>query len=384
MKQLLTITLLLLCSSLVAARTHKDNKVFSTSSLTDSVEEEVLIINSAKTLNADEDGDFCRSNLSQRDGSRRFVKSPITQPQPALYSGNTKLSLTPQEVKLSLLDSGRPSGLFLAPIRTSSPAVTVYHGGVIKPRYTFTSRELGDLKADFHALEMTVTYGAAAKIELEADLSFQKTTFDDGENTGTQNSLGNVTLWGKYRFFRTMETWGHSQAAIRFGIGLPTTKKTLGKTVNVNEFVAQQLTANTGGVSFSSDASYSQAKNRFIFGGNIAGQMRTERDGYRLGNEVRVNTDLEFIVFPLKYDNPTKEVYAILETNFVHRRNGKFNGVTIPGSNSTEFYLSPAIQYNATTQFVLEASVQLPVINNGGPLMLQTNRSVMIGFRYLY
>ena len=156
-------------------------------------------------------------------------------------------------IEFSLVTDIGKSTLYFAPIRTTSPAVTVYKGGVIKPRYVFTSRELGGIKADTHSLEVVVTYGPMPKLELEAELSFQRTSFSDGVNSGSDASLGNITLWGKYRFFRAMETWGHSQAAVRFGLGLPTTKKTLDSELDADDFVRQQLTTNTGGVSFNSD-----------------------------------------------------------------------------------------------------------------------------------
>lgn len=149
-------------------------------------------------------------------------------------------------------------------------------------------------------------------------------------------------------------------------------------------FVREQLTPISGGLSPHVDLNYSQAKGRVIFGGNIEGVLRSERGGFRMGHEVRVNTDLEYVLFPLKYDRPGGEVFAILETNFIHRGTGRVNGGPAPGSRSTEFYLAPGVQYAAHPRFVIEGSVLLPVARDAGPQVLRTERGVLIGVRFLY
>ena len=41
-----------------------------------------------------------------------------------------------------------------------------------------------------------------------------------------------------------------------------------------------------------------------IFGGNVEAIARSERDGFRMGHEVRVNTDLEYVLLPRDYKAP--------------------------------------------------------------------------------
>src|SRR2546423_1837441 len=84
-------------------------------------------------------------------------------------------------------------------------------------------------------------------------------------------------------------------------------------------------TTNTG-LAFHSDLSYSQAHRRIIYGGNIETTVRGERDGYRLGHEVRVNTDLEYVLLPLKYQSPGHELFVSLETSYNYRHRGRLGG----------------------------------------------------------
>jgi hypothetical protein len=130
--------------------------------------------------------------------------------------------------------------------------------------------------------------------------------------------------------------------------------------------------------------SFSQAGGRFIFGGNVEGIIRSERDGFRMGHEIRVNTDMEYVLFPRDYQTPGKELFVILETAFVHRRLGRLDGIEVSGSNSTEFYAAPGLQYAADPRFVIEGSVQLPLVRNTGPQVLRNSLNLLLGVKYLF
>jgi hypothetical protein len=103
-----------------------------------------------------------------------------------------------------------------------------------------------------------------------------------------------------------------------------------------------------------------------------------------MGHEIRVNTDMEYVLLPRKYVAPGRELFVILETTFVHRWIGRLGGVPVSGSNSTEYYLAPGLQYAMAPQFVIEGSYQIPVVRNTGPLVLRNDHNILIGVRYLF
>jgi hypothetical protein len=102
-----------------------------------------------------------------------------------------------------------------------------------------------------------------------------------------------------------------------------------------------------------------------------------------MGHEQRVSTDLEYVL-PRDPHKPGGEVFLILETTFVHRGTGRLNGLPVAGSRATEYFLAPGIQYAARPRFVIEGSFQFPVIRNTGPLVLRTDRNILLGVRYLF
>jgi len=272
-----------------------------------------------------------------------------------------------------------------APIRVTSPGLTVYKGGAVTPRLYLIKQHLGDLDVNRQVFDLSVSYTPSPRLQLEIEAPFSRTSFDNKLTSGSGFGLGNITAWAKYRFFRKVKTYGDRQAAFRVGLETPTGKKTAPAQtqINVPDFVRQQLTPINGGLSPHFDLAFSQAGGRLIFGGNAEVIFRAERDGFRMGHEQRVSTDLEYVVpkDPLK---PGGEIFLVLETTFVHRGTGHLNGQTVDGSRSTEYYLAPGLQYAARPRFVVEGSYQFPVLRNTGPLTLRTDRNLLLGVRYLF
>jgi len=273
-----------------------------------------------------------------------------------------------------------------APIRVTSPGLTVYKGGAITPRVYLIRQHLGALKVNRQMVDVSLSYTPLSKLQLEAEVPISRTAFDDGVTSGSGVGLGNISLWTKYRFFREVKTYGDRQAALRFGLELPTGKKDTPtqNQINAPAFVRQQLTPINGGLSPHLDLAFSQAGGRFIFGGNAEAIFRTERDGFRMGHEQRLSTDLEYVLLPREYKKPGGELFLILETTFVHRGTGRLDSTPVAGSKTTEYYLAPGLQYAARPRFVVEGSVQLPVVRNTGALALRTDVNVLLGVKYLF
>lgn len=311
----------------------------------------------------------------------REVITPAEKKQAAHATTSNNLRFVPANFVMSDTSS-QP----LAPIRVTSPGLTVYKGGAITPRLYLIRQSLGTLTVNRQLLDVSVSYTPLPTVQFEAEVPLARTSFSDAIRSDSAVGLGNITAWTKYRFFRQVKTYGDRQAAARFGLELPTGKKDgpTASQINVPEFVRQQLTPINGGLATHFDVAYSQAGGRVIFGGNIEAILRTERDGFRMGHEQRVSTDLEYVAFPRDYTKPGGELFVILETTFVHRGTGRLNGVSVSGSKTTEYYLAPGLQYAADPRFVVEGSVQFPVVRNTGALALRTDVNVLLGVKYLF
>ncbi|HKA20361.1 MAG TPA: transporter [Blastocatellia bacterium] len=322
--------------------------------------------------------------------ARETIHPAVAKAVPALKSTsddeNRGDSTELYAIQVSVNGVGTGLSFFPAPVRTTSPGLTVYKGGAVTPRYFFIRQHLGSLDVTRHVLRLSASYTPTPTLQVEAEIPYATTSFEDQTHSGSDDGFGNLTVWGKYRFYRELETWGDRQAAIRFGMELPTGKSDDTKPSQSTDadFVRQQLSPIEGGPAFHSDVSYSQAHHRFVFGANIEGTVRAERDGFRMGHQIKVNTDFEYVMLPLKYQDPGHELFLILETTYSYRSRGQVNGTSVPGSSSSEFYLAPAVQFTASPRVVLEASYQFPVVLNSGPAVLRTDRNLLVGLKYLY
>ncbi len=330
---------------------------------------------------------FSFKKAVNHDGVRPSI-ALATLLSPAKKVANDTALLTPDRLNSNASAGELSDGakLFLAPIRTTSPGLTVYKGGGISPRYFYTKQHLGNLDVERHALKLAVTYTPTPTLQLEIEAPYTWTSFDNGLESGSGTGFGNVTVWGKYRFYRTLETWGDKQAAFRFGVELPTGKKTAPGFARLNapDFLRQQLTPINSGWAAHFDTSFSQAHKRLIYGANLEATARGERDGFRMGHEIRLNTDLEYVLLPFNYRSPTKELFVILETTYLHHGQGRLGSLKVSGSSSDEFYVAPGLQYIASPRFVIEASFQFSAILHTSALILKTDRNFLFGVRYLY
>jgi hypothetical protein len=267
----------------------------------------------------------------------------------------------------------------------TSPGLTVYKGGAVTPRLYFIKQHLGNLEVNRQLLDISVSYTPSPRLQLEIEAPFSRTAYSNNTTSGSGFGIGNLTGWAKYRFFRKVKTYGDKQAALRVGLELPTGKKDAPSQTQVSApaFVRQQLTPINGGLAPHFDLAFSHAGGRVIFGGNAEAIFRTERDGFRMGHEQRLSTDLEYVL-PRDPQKPGGELFLILETTFVHRGAGRLAGVPVPGSTSTEYYLAPGLQYAARPRFVIEGSFQFPIVRNTGPSVLRTDRNILLGVKYFF
>jgi hypothetical protein len=317
--------------------------------------------------------------------------SPEMRKTDAALRRNNRETSFPNFVRVSfaesaLLNAPLRDATPAAPIRVTSPGLTVYKGGAVTPRLYLIKQHLGSLDVTRQVLDLAVSYTPTPRLQLEVEAPFSRTAYENQTRKGSAFGLGNITAWAKYRFFRSVKTYGDRQAALRVGLELPTGKKTAPTQAQINEpaFVRQQLTPISGGFAPHFDLAFSQAGGRFIFGGNAEVIFRTERQGFRMGHEQRLSTDLEYVLLPRDYTKPGGELFLILETTFVHRATGRLNGLPVAGSRAAEYYLAPGLQYAAQPRLVIEGSVQIPVVRNVGPQVLLTDANILLGVKYLF
>jgi hypothetical protein len=120
----------------------------------------------------------------------------------------------------------------------------------------------------------------------------------------------------------------------------------------------------------------------FEIDAQIAYQANTEANGFEFGDVARADASIQYRVLPRELGPGVPAfVYGVLEANLIHRGRNDVGGVENPNSGGTTLFLVPGLQY-ASRRWVLEAAVQVPVVQNLNGAALEKDFIVRAGFRF--
>lgn len=195
---------------------------------------------------------------------------------------------------------------------------------------------------------------------------------DTPQGTLTSSGLGDFTLFTKYvalRVDRPRETF---QVAVKGGLKLPTGDETA------------VLPLGSGAVDYSAGAVLAWIIDRSGVYAEVVPTFTTEAHNVKKGNSVSYNVAWGYRLLPGVYGTyPARSLNAYLEVNGAWRAHDRVRGHRVPDSGGQTLFLSPGLQYIPWRRVLVEASVQVPVVEdlNGSPL--KTDVTVMTGFRVL-
>lgn len=287
-----------------------------------------------------------------------------------------------------LVDTGTTGSFsLLRPIRTNEPGTGVFIGSGMLARVVTEGRSRGaesfrdtSLLLDFRYTPATHwVFGVAVPWVLDRRLD------RPGVGRSSSSGLGDVTVSVKHRFFRAVGRWSDRHAAVELAVKLPTgdSGEPFDPRLPLQRRRALQL--GSGSTDFVLDLIYQEGRQRFVYGGDVSYRVNTRgADRYREGNELRVNLDFEYILFPLVYRRPGKEVFVLLETTFVHKRADDVGGDDVPGTRRTELFLAPGVQHILTEQMLVSLSVQLPLLSDVEAPGLERDLNVLAEIRYAF
>jgi len=113
----------------------------------------------------------------------------------------------------------------------------------------------------------------------------------------------------------------------------------------------------------------------------ITYKANTEANDFEFGDELRFDTSLQYRLWPRELGPGVPGfLYGVIETNLIHHGEDRISGARDPDSGGTRLFLSPGLQY-VTKRWVLEAIVQLPVVQDLNGTALDDDFTVLAGFR---
>jgi hypothetical protein len=141
----------------------------------------------------------------------------------------------------------------------------------------------------------------------------------------------------------------------------------------------------TGSTDFLADGVYQKAHGRWGSAVDLGLRYNTEGNGgMRLGNEVRLNGSVQYVLLPRVYTQPGHELFVLLEGTALRKQGDRLRGDPLAGTGRTELLLAPGLQYVATEQLFLDFSVQFPVVDNLGRHEPRRRWDGLVQLRYAF
>lgn len=112
--------------------------------------------------------------------------------------------------------------------------------------------------------------------------------------------------------------------------------------------------------------------------------LKTSGDQVDFGNSFSYNLAFGYRLLPVAYETyPSPQLNGFLEINGTTANKNKINGQKADNSGGTTIFLSPGLQYVGGRRWLIEVSLQYPIINEPNGTQLATDWTFSLGTRIL-
>jgi len=119
----------------------------------------------------------------------------------------------------------------------------------------------------------------------------------------------------------------------------------------------------------------------FQIDGQVSYKANREANGFRAGDVAELDGSLQYRLWPSSLGSGVPAfLYGVLEANLIHSAKDDSGGITNPNSGGTTLFITPGLQY-ITRRWIVEAGVQIPVVQDLNGTVLKNNYVFTTGFR---
>jgi len=185
--------------------------------------------------------------------------------------------------------------------------------------------------------------------------------------------LGDLSLFAKYLVVQIDGLQETFRIIGKGSVKLPTGNKNLTPSLG------------TGTIDYSLGAVGAWIGKRFGVYGDVSYSLNGTSDGYKLGNSLNYNVSLGFRALPAVYETyPTEQWNLYLELNGKYTVKDEVNEQKLSNTGGNVLFISPGVQYIPSREYILEASVQIPIHQKPNGTQLGTNLIALLGVRVLF
>ena len=233
------------------------------------------------------------------------------------------------------------------------------------------------------ALVSLLGYGATPDLALFGVVPFvdQSLETKDGGARRARGAggLGDASLFGRYTLFRRDWPGRTFRIAPFAGLELPTGDD---DATDSRGRLAASLQPGSGSWDPFAGLVATYQTLDFQIDAQASYKANSEANGFAFGDVARFDASLQVRAWPPELGPGVPGfLYAVLESNLIHRDRNRTGGSVDPDSGGLSLFLLPGLQY-VTKRWILEAGVQLPVVQDLDGTALETGYVLRTGFRF--
>lgn len=270
---------------------------------------------------------------------------------------------------------------------TFNTALPVAKGEFILREQIQILRSTGDpspMNRDLRVLAVpsVLAYGVTRDLALFGIASYLDKTLDATAGAGRQqrgdSGLGDVMLVSRYTIY-ALDRLGETRRFAPFlGLKFPTgesdQRDSLGR-------LPQPIQLGSGSWDPLLGAIFTWQTFQWEFDASVQYRFNTVAHDFQFGDEARLDLSFQYRLWPRTLEAGVPAfLYGVLESNLIRNEKNTVGGVRDPDSGGTTWFLAPGLQY-VTKRVILEAVVQVPVVQNLNGLALKNDYIVSAGFR---
>ncbi|MFE8069995.1 transporter [Marinobacteraceae bacterium S3BR75-40.1] len=194
------------------------------------------------------------------------------------------------------------------------------------------------------------------------------------------HGIGDISLFGRYTAYQYDFTGGTFRIAPFLGLTAPT-----GDDDERDRFgeLPRPLQAGDGAWDGFGGVVTTYQTLQYQVDAQVLYRENGRHDGFAQGDVARFDASLQFRIWPRSLDGVSGTpgfVYALLESNLIHRERNEIGSGTDANSGGTQWLLAPGLQY-ISRRWVVEGTVQRPVAEDPNGDAIQDDCIARVGFR---
>ena len=266
-------------------------------------------------------------------------------------------------------------------IVTASARTVDFNGQAFVPRYLRIEKSgaAGDLAVDVAVSNAVFGISKDMTVTLGVPYIKKRLTPAGGGTPMGAEGLGDIKLLGKWRFYKETGIAETTEAALLFGLELPTGQNDI-KQGGLR--LPAPLQPGSGSLDGIVGGVFTRVDGQWQLNTDLIAKLNTRSDGYRFGNTLAGDVGVQYRLFPVTYsrlDQLTVNLVAELNSSWSER--DQLGSSSVTNSGGFKLFATPGIQVILNRNLLFETAVQLPLVMDLGGSALEEDFVFIFGLR---